>query len=285
MPRATLTPLRYPGGKDKTYNYVRHLILENKLTSYIEPFAGGAAVAIRLLINEDVERIYINDVDKSIYCLWKTIINHPDSLIEKIKLTPLTMDEWHKQKHIQKNKETADDLSLAFSTLFLNRTNRSGIIKAGVIGGKNQDGNDKMDCRFNKNDIINRIELIAAKASRIKVYNYDAIEFIEKVVKNTRRSLTFFDPPYYDKGPDLYTNFYGHEDHVKLAKVIQKQMRNRYWILTYDIAEEIKKLYSRYNYQKYYLNYSIAKPTKGQEFMFFSSKIKPGNFRAHLQTV
>lgn len=90
-----------------------------------------------------------------------------------------------------KNKETADDLSLAFSTLFLNRTNRSGIIKAGVIGGKNQDGNDKMDCRFNKNDIINRIELIAAKASRIKVYNYDAIEFIEKVVKNTRRSLTF----------------------------------------------------------------------------------------------
>jgi DNA adenine methylase len=285
MPKATLTPLRYPGGKDRTYDYVKHLIQQNNISTYIEPFAGGAAVAIRLLLNKDVERIIINDYDKSIYCFWKIIIEDHERLIDKIRTTPINMDEWYKQKSIQGNKENVDDLSLAFSTLFLNRTNRSGIIKAGVIGGKNQDGNNKMDCRFNKEKIIERIQLIAALSSQIKVCNYDAKEFIEAEIKHTRKSLTFFDPPYYDKGPELYTNFYQHNDHVELAKVIKEQMKNRYWILTYDIAEKIESLYSKHNHEKYYLNYSIATPSKGQEFMFFSKKINKGSVEDYLKIV
>ncbi|KIL71904.1 DNA-methyltransferase [Bacillus badius] len=257
----------------------------NNIKTYIEPFAGGAAVAIRLLVNKDIDQIIINDVDKSIYCFWKVIVENHKELIEKIYSTPVNMEEWYKQKEIQKNKENADDLSLAFSTLFLNRTNRSGIIKAGVIGGKNQDGKNKIDCRFNKEKIIERIELIASMSDQIQVFNYDAKEFIEKVIKFTRKSLTFFDPPYYDKGPELYTNFYQHLDHVELAEVIKKQMKNRYWILTYDIAEEIESLYSNHSPERYYLNYSIAKPSKGKEFMFFSNKINKGSIENYLKIV
>lgn len=282
---ATLSPLRYPGGKDKTYNYVRYLIYVNNIKTYIEPFAGGAAVAIRLLLNNDVQKIIINDYDKSIFALWNTIINNPSQLITLIRETPINMDEWYKQKEIQSKKEYADELSLAFSTLFLNRTNRSGIIKAGVIGGKNQDGPYKLDCRFNKTDIIEKIINIAGQKDKIEVYNMDAKDFIVKVIKKTRRSLTFFDPPYYDKGPELYTNFYTHENHMELAKIIQKEMRNRYWILTYDIAEQIEKMYDSYEPIKYCLNYSIAKPTMGQEFIFFSKKIKPGQIDQYLRLV
>lgn len=282
---ANLSPLRYPGGKNKTYQYVKHLVTNNNIHTYIEPFAGGAAVALRLLDNDDVKRIIINDFDRGIYALWNTIMNDTDQLIKLIRDTPITMEQWYLQKKVQEEKEYADELLLAFSTLFLNRTNRSGIIKAGVIGGKNQDGNYKMDCRFNKENIISRIERIAAFGDRVKVCNYDAKDFIEEEIKHTRYSLTFFDPPYYDKGPDLYTNFYTHDDHVELANTIKNKMNNRYWILTYDIANEIEKLYKNYGPEKYYLNYSIATPTKGQEFMFFSKKIDQGNMKNYLNLV
>lgn len=273
---ATLSPLRYPGGKDKTYQYIKYLVHENNITTYIEPFAGGAAVALRLLLNGDVRKIIINDYDRSIFALWNTILTNHEELIYLIETTEITIAEWYRQKDIQLNKENADELPLAFSTLFLNRTNRSGIIKAGVIGGKAQNGMYKLDCRFNKEELIQRINNIASKANCIEIYNMDAKDFINNVIKHTRKSLTFFDPPYYEKGPDLYTNFYTHEDHVELAKAIQRQMRNRYWILTYDVAEQIENLYSKYNPHKYYLNYSIATPTKGQEFIFYSKKVDPG---------
>lgn len=282
---ANLSPLRYPGGKDKTYQYVKYLVQENNISTYIEPFAGGAAVALRLLFNGDVRKIIINDFDRSIYALWNTIITNHTELVRLIENTEITIDEWYRQKEVQVNKNTADELSLAFSTLFLNRTNRSGIIKAGVIGGKNQDGPDKLDCRFNKKELIQRIINIANNADCIEVYNLDAIVFIKTVISKTRKSLTFFDPPYYDKGPELYTNFYSHLDHVELAKTIKSKMKNRYWILTYDIAEQIEGMYIKYNPRKYYLNYSIAKPVKGQEFIFFSKKINPGAIELYLKVV
>lgn len=286
-----LSPLRYPGGKNKTYFYIKHLVETNNINTYIEPFAGGAAVALRLLVNKDVQRIIINDYDKAIFAFWISVIEHTDKLVSMIDDTPITMEQWYNQKSIQDYKDLIDldnpdeVLKLGFSTLFLNRTNRSGIIKAGVIGGKKQNGNYKMDCRFNKKNIIKRIQRISEFKNFIKVTNLDALEFIETEIKRTRKSLTFFDPPYYDKGPDLYTNFYNHDDHVDLSNSIKNNMRNRYWILTYDIAEQIEQLYKQHPFERYYLNYSIATPSKGQEFMFFSKKINPGKINNYLKLV
>lgn len=281
------SPLRYPGGKNKTYEYVKSLVQQNDITTYIEPFAGGAAVALRLLINKDVKKIIINDYDRSIYAIWYSILYHTEELIDRINNTDITIYEWHKQREIQNQKEHINLLDLGFSTLFLNRTNRSGIIKAGVIGGLEQNGNYLMDCRFNKETIIKRISNIADHSANIKICNFDAIDFIREEIKKTRKSLTFFDPPYYKKGPALYTNFYTHEDHKELAWHISQLMRNRYWILTYDISEEIKEMYAKYNYEPtiYYLNYSIAQPTRGQEFMFFSRNTVIGNIEEHLKIV
>lgn len=279
------SPLRYPGGKNKIYNYVKQLVLINNCTTYIEPYAGGAAVALNLLFEGIVNKIIINDFDRSIYALWYSIIYHPNKLIELIIDTEISMDEWYIQKEIQKNKESENLIRLGFSTLFLNRTNRSGIIKAGVIGGKNQKGNYTIECRFPKEKIIQKINDISNLSGNIELYNLDAIDFINIVIKKTRKSLTFFDPPYYDKGPELYTNFYNHNDHVELAKIIKSKMKNRYWILTYDIAQEIENLYGNHEHEKYYLNYSIATPSKGQEFMFFSKNTKMGPIEEFLNIV
>lgn len=280
-----ITPLRYPGGKGKTYNYVKHLVIINKCSHYIEPFAGGAEVAIKLLLNNQVKKITINDYDKSIYALWYSIIYHTKELIELIIKTPITMKEWYKQKKIQEQKENKDLslIELGFSTLFLNRTNRSGIIKAGVIGGKNQIGNYKMDCRFNKKNIVSRIERIAKRKNDIKLYNKNASDFIKQHISKTKNALIFIDPPYYYKGASLYTNFYTPDDHIELSKIIINHMKDKKWILTYDISQTIETLYEDFRSSIYSLNYSIYKPSSGSEFIIFSENLKIGSIESYLQ--
>jgi DNA adenine methylase len=282
---ANPSPLRYPGGKYKTYNYIKSLIETNRCTTYIEPFAGGSAVALRLLLDNVVKKIIINDFDRSIYALWYSIINYPDELIRLIHDTPITMEEWFKQKEVQKNKLHEPLITLGFSTLFLNRTNRSGIIKAGVIGGKEQNGNYLIDCRFPKSEIINRIKEISKLRDKIELYNMDAIIFIDLVIKKTRNSFTFFDPPYFQKGPSLYVNFYSTEDHLALSKQIQKELRNRKWIVTYDNAIEIREMYLNLEFMEYYLNYTAQDKKKGVEYMFFSNKTVIPDPSKHLKVL
>lgn len=264
------SPLRYPGGKNKIYDYVRHIVSENGSTTYIEPYCGGAAVALKLLINRDVDRIILNDFDRSIYALWYSILYHPEELVLLVQNAKFSVAEWNRQREIQKNKFKVDLLSLGFSTLYLNRTNRSGIINAGLIGGKNQNGVYTMDCRFNKQVIIEKIKVINSKKSKIKLYNKDALVFIKENISKTQNAFIFFDPPYFIKGKKLYTNFYEPIDHIELERSIQKYLSKKKWIVTYDVTPEIKKIYNEYEHYEYYLNYSVANSRKGKEYIFFS---------------
>lgn len=276
----TYTPLRYPGGKTQVYEYIRELVEVNQCRTYIEPYMGGAGVALKLLINADVRKIMVNDYDKSIYAFWYSVLNYTDELIDMIERTDITINEWENQRKIQDQKEEIEDLlKLGFSTLFLNRTNRSGILKAGVIGGKKQSGTYKLDCRFNKKSLIEKIKIIASYKSRIKLYNMDAEKFIKLSISKTKDSLTFFDPPYYIKGSSLYTNFYSHQNHVDLKNTIVSHIRDKKWILTYDLCPEIAELYSDFDNIEYTLNYSVANKSKGMEYMFFSKNVNKGRVR------
>ncbi|WP_342492169.1 DNA adenine methylase [Bacillus sp. FSL M7-0003] len=272
------SPLRYPGGKYKIYNFVSRLVKHNNCYTYIEPFAGGSAISLALLFNGVVNRIMINDYDYSIYCFWKSILNNTESFIKLVEDTSVTIDEWYNQKRIRENIYEYDPLKVGFSTFYLNRVNRSGIIdKAGPIGGMNQNGNYLIDCRFNKNDLIGKIYKISKYRNAIKLSNMDAMDFIESEIIKTRNSFTFFDPPYYNKGKGLYTNFYTHGDHENLAKTISQFMKNRKWIVTYDTAEEIRGFYSNFNYITFNLSYTLQEKKNGSEFMFFSKKVQRFN--------
>ncbi len=280
------SPLRYPGGKFKTIKYIKELIKRNDCITYIEPFAGGCAVALKLLIDGDVKKVILNDFDRSIYAVWFSILHHTDELIRRILETEISIDVWKDQKKIQECKLTADIVDLGFSTLFLNRTNRSGIIKAGVIGGKKQDGHYKLGCRFPKQKIVEKIRLISSFRNKIELHNLDAVDFIVNVLCKSKKSLTFFDPPYYQKGSGLYTNFYKHADHVELAKKIHLFMKNRKWIITYDFCPEIKNIYNQYDHKIFKLNYSISENNKnGLEYMFFSTKLVCAEMDDYLEVI
>jgi len=260
------SPLRYPGGKGQVYHFVVELLETNGLIgcTYIEPYAGGAGVAIRLLFEDKVKKIIINDYDPAIYAFWYAILNHTDDFVEKIEATEISMENWFIQKEIQTKNDTTDLLSLGFSTFFLNRTNRSGIIKAGVIGGKKQEGTYKMDCRFNKPNLIKLIRKIATFKGQIELHRLDALDFLE-IVKRRRNQFYFIDPPYYQKGKQLYTNFYSHDDHVELANYFKKKLKSKKILISYDNCSEIETLYKKQHQSVKSLNYSVGSKRSGEE--------------------
>lgn len=269
------TPLRYPGGKQKLTPFVEEILLTNKINGhYIEPYAGGAGVALSLLISKKVEEIHLNDSDIRIYAFWHTLINHTTKLCKKIASASLTIDEWKKHREILRNPNDHNLFEIGYSTFFLNRCNRSGVLKAGVIGGLNQDGNYLIDARFSRNDLIRRIELIEIFKNKIHISNQDAEYYIDNYIPNLpKNSLVYFDPPYYNKAKDLYLNSYKPEDHIKLSKSIQKKVRLP-WILSYDGVPEIIGLYQKRKYFNYKLQYSAATNYKGTEVFIFSDKVK-----------
>lgn len=269
------SPLRYPGGKNKLSSFVAKICVDNKIHShYVEPFAGGASVALFLLLEGYVRQITINDKDRSIFAFWHSVINNSEALCDLIDRTELSIENWYKQKEIQKEKETVDLLELGFSTLYLNRTNRSGIIKGGVIGGVNQAGDYKMDCRFNKTEIKSRIKLIAKNHDSISLYNLDAIDLIDKIQIEQGGSGTifYFDPPYYLKADSLYMNHYVDKNHREVSEKI-KSLNNIHWIVSYDDHEFIDRLYEDYSKKKYSFNHSASTARQGKEILIFSPNI------------
>lgn len=274
------TPLRYPGGKAKLAAYAKQLIRDNKLDDgeYIEPYAGGAGIAFELLLQEYVSLIRINDVSHHVYSFWKSVLNDTDELCRRIKNTQLTVASWKRQKKIFANPKDHDYLAVGFATFFLNRTNRSGILNGGVIGGLDQTGPWKIDARYNADELIFRIESIAKMKQRIKVTRSDAMTFLKHgLPKWPKKSLIYLDPPYFEQGRDLYYDYYKAEDHADVAALITAKMKDRYWIVSYDNVPEIRKLYAGFRRLFYNVGYTARERYDGKEVMFFSNRLSIPN--------
>ena len=255
-------------------DFIKSIIDQNNLKggTYIEPFSGGAAIALALAIDGYMERVVINDYDRSVYAFWHSILHQTDSFINKIHNTPLSIEEWYAQRAIQQNKHNADLFELGFSTFFLNRTNRSGVLKAGVIGGLNQTGPYKIDARYNKEQLIERIQLIAQYKDKFILHNDDAINLLRCYRNIARKNLIYLDPPYYVKGRELYVNFFKEVDHIALSQAVQ-QRDNLNWVITYDNHSFIHNLYTNAKSLSYALSYSAGTNKQGTELLFCKQDI------------
>lgn len=267
------SPLRYPGGKGKLAPLMQLLIEKtgHRGGIYVEPFAGGAGIALELLEKDIVREIVINDLDKGIYSFWKAIMSETDRFIYDIRNIALTIEEWNKQRTIIENCSKYS-YELGFATFYLNRTNRSGIIKGGVIGGIEQNGIWKMDARFNREGLVERIIKIAARKNRIHIYNKDVGSFIQNYLpRYEHNAFVYFDPPYFNKGKQLYLNFFSFRDHERIEWMINHQV-NCDWVITYDDVQEIADIYHKHVFRRLNLNYSAAVKRIASEVIIFKRK-------------
>jgi DNA adenine methylase len=267
------SPLRYPGGKRKLANFVKLLFLKNHLvgSEYVEPYA------LSLLFEEYASHVHINDLNRSIHAFWRVVLDRPNELCERIVSARLDLPEWQRQKEVQE-QPSPDQLDLAFSTFYLNRTCRSGIIGGGPIGGHEQRGTWRIDARFNKEDLIRRIKRIARFRRRITLTGHDASHYLREVLPGIldRPILAYLDPPYFVKGAKragLYQNFYQPDDHAEIAELVSQLEVP--WIVSYDDVPQVEVLYGRYRSISYDLNYSAQLKHFGSERMFFSPDIEP----------
>jgi len=272
----TDTPLRYPGGKSALAGFLARIARATGLRNafYAEPYCGGAGAALSLLFSEVVSDVYLNDIDRAIYCFWKAALVHTDAMCKHLHTVELSIPEWQRQKAVLLRCHRHSVLDVGFACLFLNRVNRSGVLRANPIGGLAQEGEWRMDARFNRAALVAKIQRIARYRNRIHISNLDAAVFLEgTVAKLARPTLTYLDPPYFAKGQFLYRNHYEPEDHRKLAEYL-KSGALPYWLVSYDATPEVQELYTGCRRLTYQLSYSAAKRYSGREVMFFSPALQ-----------
>lgn len=266
----TLSPLRYPGGKSQIYKRIRNLLVANGFNNriYVEPFAGGFGVGIALLEHNIIEQAIINDLDIHIYHFWDSVLNQTDALIRLIRTTPITLEERLQQKEIYSDAESTP-LMDGLSTLFLNRVNYSGVLFAGPLGGNNQTSAYTIDCRFNKDNIIERIQAVANLRDRIHLYHADACELIVALCAQYNNGDLFFyiDPPYVLKGKSLYSEYFTEADHRNLERVVYRNLQAVPWLVTYDDCDLVRDIYQNYFIQEYEMFHSAHNRAQGRELV------------------
>lgn len=260
----TYTPIRYPGGKTKLYPEIRAILEMNDLLGhpYAELFAGGAGLAIKLLLKGDVSSIVINDYDRAVYCMWDAIVNHAEEMCEFIDSAVLDIETWKKVRDMYQNHDGVGDFELGKAAFYLNRTNVSGILSGGVIGGLEQTGNYKMDVRFNRKTLKKKIMDIAARRDDIEVTRLDAEDFIDDRMGDSEL-FAYLDPPYVQKGPGLYRSAFDEAKHRSLARKVG-DARSK-WVVTYDADKLIDDIYGDYKRGDLEISYTANVKTIGRE--------------------
>jgi len=267
------SPLRYPGGKSKLAGFFADVIAEANLkdVTYVEPFAGGAGAGLALLQSGLVERVVINDLDVAVNSFWRALVEANDEIVERIRITPLTIEEWERQREIYRASDSRAPVELGFAFFYLNRTNRSGVLHAGVIGGKAQAGRYRIDARFNRDELARRVRNIGEVAERITVSLDDGRKCFARWADEPNTFL-YIDPPYVQAGGSLYLNAFNERDHAELANAVNAHA-NANWLMTYDDSSLIRNLYTDRSLFDFELHYSAHRVGRARELLVASDPI------------
>ncbi|MEW4566139.1 DNA adenine methylase [Bremerella sp. JC770] len=273
-----ISPLRYPGGKACLAGLLEDTIDLNRIRGarYFEPFAGGAGAALSLLRQEAVSELYLNDLDSRIYAFWKSCLGCTSQFIDRIMTVELSIREWQQQYTICRFPSRYKQFDVGFAAFFMNRCNRSGVLTgAGPIGGFEQQGKWKMDVRFTRDTLAERIAFLGQNRSRIHVSRLDAIAFLKQKLprgKDRQDSFVYLDPPYVVKGTRLYLNAFEQTDHANLARYMNRQTTVP-WIMSYDDDPLIRQLYSENRIATLSIEYTLQDKRSAKELIITPSYV------------
>lgn len=283
------SPLRYPGGKTGLTDFLADVIDLNVLDGcvYYEPYAGGAGAALSLLARQVVSELHLNDADRRVVAFWRSALYASERFVERIRTVPLTIEEWYRQHDICARPETQTEFDVGFAAFFMNRCNRSGVmIGSGPIGGYKQTGTWRMDVRFNREALAERILTLARMKNRIHVSCEDAIIFLKGNLPRGRgrnRVFVYLDPPYVHNGQRLYLNAYKPKDHAQLARYLDAQNALA-WIMSYDDSDLVRGLYPRQQIALMPIRYTLQEKRAVRELIIAPPRLSvPKACRIHGQ--
>ncbi len=277
-----ISPLRYPGGKASLSRYIADVLESNLLTSctFYEPYVGGGSISLELLERGSITKAVWLEKDPLVFAFWHCLLHQGYELYDEIESLDITIEKWKSLlsfRDVREPPECDEELlNLGVAGLFFNRTNFSGILKAGPIGGRSQLSDYSLDCRFKKDRMLGLIKYLYEKYSgHIEIYYGDALTFLEARRCEILNSFSFvyIDPPYYKKGKNLYRYYYTDEDHTRLANHITSQSYP--WLVSYDDDLFIRNLYKNSEIQPIYLDYTAYTSRKGMELLISNLEIPP----------
>ncbi|MQA82636.1 MAG: DNA adenine methylase [Streptosporangiales bacterium] len=269
-----LSPLRYPGGKGRLAPFVADLIRSQsrRPAEYAEPFAGGAGAALRLLVDEHVRRVHINDLNPGIAAFWRCVFFDTELFAKWIECKEVTLDAWHEHRATYESPHGKSDIEIGFAAFFLNRCNRSGILNARPIGGLEQEGRWKIDARFNRENLAHRVRSLGQYHRRVRVTQLDARDFLDSLDASIEEVLVYVDPPYLVQGDALYMDSLSEEDHAALASQLRRS--NLQWFLTYDAHERVtSELYSGLRTVQFNIAHTAQVQHVGSEYAVFGDSL------------
>lgn len=274
-----ISPLRYPGSKASLTDYIASVIEANLLSgcTIIEPYAGSATVSLEMLSRGFVQHAILIERDPLLYGFWYSVFNDVDNLVNDIFEIDVSLNTWIDfQKY--RNTTNLDDyllLELGVAGLFFNRTNFSGILGAGPIGGANQDSKYKINCRFKKEKIIQQIRTISLLKDKVEVVFGDALTYLKTQEHEIGNSFSFLyiDPPYYNQGKKLYRYWYEDSNHKELADYLGRLETP--WLVSYDDHPKIREYYEESAMQELFIDYTARVSRQGEELLISNIIIPP----------
>jgi DNA adenine methylase len=182
--------IKYFGGKGTMYNkIIEHFPEQGSYNTYIEPFAGSFSIGLK---KPDCPIEIYNDKEQNVYSLYKVLSDK--NLFEEFKfladLHPYSED--FRKEFKEKLKGELTLVERAFYFFYTNRSSHNG------VGGFSLNSTIRRKMSKSVSDylsVVDRLEDIHQRLSKVTVLNRDGIELIEKY--NNENCLIYCDPPYH----------------------------------------------------------------------------------------
>ena len=257
--KALKTPLRYPGGKSKAIKTLSPWFPQ-VISEYREPFIGGGSLAIDFTKSNPDVPVWINDLYVPLYNFWIQLRDRGEELSERVREEKQrTLDEGESDKVTAKAKElfnkykeeidTYDDFEKAVAFFIMNKCSYSGLTENSTFS----------QTASNSNFSLVGADKLAKFSQLIKdwkITNFDYSELMKS--QGSSDTFIFLDPPYdikdflYGKNREMHKSF----DHERFANDVYNCIHK--FMITYNVNDRLKELYSGYNLKEWKLRYSMA---------------------------
>ncbi len=202
------TPISYYGGKQKLAPHITKLLKSSphKWTTYVEPFAGGAAVFFAIVDSVMGKRFVLNDKNELIACFYQCGQNPA----KRELLVALTRERgivcesfYNRAREIWKGVVVADDIEKAWAVFYLSRTSFGGSFDSSFrIVTKN------IVERRHERVLQTHIDALPVKLAALHdawVLCRDAVSVLQKY--DYADALFYIDPPYVESYQGHYSGY------------------------------------------------------------------------------